>query len=62
MRLKVGGNGINGNLAISLGVPTLGYCWLYSFGEMIELGKVVQCIFSPKMKLNHFIKTWLCEQ
>lgn len=46
----------------ALGVPTLGYCWLHSFGEMIQLGKVVQCILSPKMKLNHFLKTWLCEQ
>ena len=42
----------------ALGVPTLGYCWLHSFGEMIQLGKVVQCILSPKMKLNHFLKTW----
>lgn len=46
----------------ALGLPTLGYWWLHSFGEMIQLGKVVQCILSPKMKLNHFLKTWLCEQ
>ena len=29
----------------ALGVPTLGYWWLHSFGEMIQLGKVVHSSF-----------------